>query len=147
MNRIPIIIDGVTRGQLELRREGAYMVCRGRAEWSGNMVRLWLHGNGRSEYLGVLQHDGTVRKRFTLSEFSRLPNPIACCTDSAGEEPRQADEETGDVLWVRQPDGTLVCREGNRQLIALPADEVRLPRGCRFLLRRIEGRDYVIFPY
>lgn len=150
MERIPIIIDGVTRGQLELRREGAYMVCRGRADWQGDMVRLWLYGKGQPGYLGVLQPDGTVRKRFSLSDFSRLPNPIEYCADQAKADEQklaQPAEEAVDVLWVRQSDGTLLRRDGRRQYIALPADGVRLPRGGDFLLRRIEGREYVIFPY
>ena len=109
------------------------------------MVRLWLYGRGEPAYLGVLQPDGTVRRRFSLSEFSCLPNPMEYCADRpkpTEQLPAPPVEESEDVLWVRQSDGTLLGERG----IAFPADGVRLPRGCGFLLRRIEGRDYVIFP-
>lgn len=140
MEQLPIIIDGEVCGQLTVRREGAYVVCRGHAKWSGELLRLWLYGGAEPVYLGVLQPDGTVRKRFSLSEFGRIRGVLTHC----GNRPMETVEvpaET-DTLWYLQPDGTL-RREG---YIAFPADGVRLPRGYSGLRRVIEGREYVIFP-
>ena len=146
MEQIPIIIDGKTCGQLRLRREGAYMVCSGQARYDGEMLRLWLYGGGERGYLGVLLPDGTVRKKFSLSDFAKLPTPIEYCGPEAQCTPRPT-EDTEDILWVRRSDGTLIRFDGRYRYIAFPADEVRLPRGGRFVLRNIEGRDYVVFPY
>lgn len=140
MEQLPIIIDGNTLGQLNIRREGAYVVCQGNARWNGGLLRLWLYGGAEPVYLGVLQPDGTVRKKFSLSEFGRIHGVLTHC-GNAPLEMREAPKET-DTLWYLQPDGTLRCGT----YIAFPADGVRLPRGYSGLRRVIEGREYIIFP-
>ncbi|MBR4077240.1 MAG: hypothetical protein IKK17_01405 [Oscillospiraceae bacterium] len=140
MEQLPILINGETLGQLSIRREGAYVVCQGYARWSGELLRLWLYGSGEPVYLGVLQPDGTVRKRFSLAEFGRIRGVLTHC-GNAPLKKVQSPEET-DTLWYLQPDGTLRCG----RYIAFPADGVRLPRGCSAVRRIIEGREYVIFP-
>ena len=141
MEQLPIIINGETCGQLTVRREGAYMLCRGHARWSGELLRLWLYGGAEPVYLGVLQPDGTVRKRYSLSEFGRIRGVLTHC----GNQPMERKAEppkVSDTLWYLQPDGTLRCGT----YLAFPADGVRLPRGCGGVRRIIEGREYVIFP-
>ena len=136
-----MILEGRTCGQLTIRREGAYVVCRGRAEYeSDKLLRLWLYGGEEPVYLGVLQPDGTVRKRFSLAEFGHIRGVLTHC----GDRPIQpkVDAEETDTLWVLQPDGTLRCNG----YTAFPADGVRLPRGYSGVRRVIEGREYVIFP-
>ena len=142
---IPIIIDGVTCGRGELQREGAYLVFRGRAKWKGGLVRLWLYGQGKPVYLGVLQPDGSLRRRFGASEIPLLPMPVTSC----GNRPHggeQKDISETDVLWFDQGDGTLLRQQGNKWYMALPACDLRLPRGCEGMRREIEGNEYVIFP-
>ena len=138
---LPIIIDGGTVGKLTVRREGAYMVCRGQAEWHGEgLLRLWLYGEGEPLYVGVLQPDGTLRKRYTLSEFG-------CDAKTyCGNAPRESAARETDIVWYRQPDGTLYRTGDGVRYIAFPADGVRLPRGCSGVRRMIEGREYVVFP-
>ena len=140
MEQFPIIIDGETLGQLTVRREGAYVVCHGHARWNGELLRLWLYGSGEPVYLGVLQPDGTVRKKFSLSEFGRIRGVLTHC-GNAPLKNVQSPEET-DTLWYLQSDGTLRCGT----YIAFPAEGVRLPRGYSGVRRVIEGREYVIFP-
>ena len=149
MERLPILIHGQERGTVRFRREGAYIVCGGQADYDGEMVRLWVYGNGEPGYLGVLIPDGkggaTLRKKFSLSDFSRLPNPMKYCApegqfSTIGKE----SVEKNDVIWYPVGDGTLVCSDGKH--MAFPTQDIRLPRGTRFLLRKIEGREYVIFP-
>ena len=142
---IPIIIDGVTCGQGELRREGAYLVFRGKAKWQGALVRLWLYGQGASVYVGVLQPDGTIRRRFGASEIPLLPLPVVSCGNRPPCAEKKADDEA-DVLWYDQGDGTLLRQQGGRWYLALPACDLRLPRGCDGMRREIEGNEYVIFP-
>ncbi|MBP3654476.1 MAG: hypothetical protein J6J04_03475 [Oscillospiraceae bacterium] len=151
MENIPIIIDGETCGSVQLRREGAYMVCRGQAVWSGDMVRLWLYGNGEPGYLGVLIPDGqgkaTLRKKFSMADFCHLPDPIEYCStqELRPKQPEPPIHET-DICWQDMGDGTLLHTNGRQRLIAFPAEGVVLPRGGSFLLREIEGKQYVIFP-
>ena len=47
--------------------------------------------------------------------------------------------------WYASPDGALVCFDGERNLIALPAGDVRIPAGGGGWQRTIEGKDYVVF--
>ena len=149
MNRIPVIIDGQRCGTLQMHREGAYMVCSGSVNYTGDVLRLWVYGNGAPVYLGVLIPDGkgggSVRKKFGMSDYSRLPHPIQYCGVAENEEssvPKTTEEE---VVWYAVGDGTLVRREGKREYIAFPAEGVHVPRGGEFLLRQIEGRQYVVF--
>lgn len=140
MEQLPIIIDGNTLGQLNIRREGAYVVCQGHARWDGGLLRLWLYGGAEPVYLGVLQSDGTVRKRYSLAEFGRIRGVLTHCGNQPMETP-QFSAET-DTVWYQQPDGTLRCGG----YIAFPAEGVRLPRGYSSVRRMIEGKEYVIFP-
>ena len=140
MEQLPIIIDGETCGQLSIRREGAYVVCRGHAKWSGTLLRLWLYGGEEPVYLGVLQPDGTLRKRFSLGEFARIRGVLTHCGNEGAEKAEKDGEQ--DTIWYLQSDGSL--RSG--AYVAFPADGVRLPRGCGGVRRIIEGREYVIFP-
>ena len=141
MEQLPMILEGRTCGQLTVRREGAYMVCSGRADYHDHkLLRLWLYGGEEPVYLGVLQPDGTVRKRFSLAEFGRIRGVLTHCGDCPPQT-KAAAEET-DTLWVQQSDGTLRCNG----YTAFPADGVRLPRGYSGVRRVIEGKEYVIFP-
>ena len=140
MEQIPIIIDGEPRGRLNIRREGAYVVCSGHVPWSGELLRLWLYGSGEPVYLGVLQPDGTVRKRFSLGEFRSIRGVLTHCGNRAAEQ--TAAPEAEDTIWYLQSDGTL----RRDTYIAFPAEGVRLPRGCSGVRRVIEGKEYVIFP-
>ena len=142
MEQLPIIIDGKTCGQLTVRREGAYMLCRGRADWQGGLLRLWLYGRGEPVYVGVLQPDGSLRKKFSLREYGS--GGFSHC----GNRPMTDKEPTedADVLWYLQADGTLLREEDGLRYIAFPADGVRLPAGWVGVRRVIEGREYVVFP-
>ena len=59
--------------------------------------------------------------------------------------PAPVAEETGDLLWLRRADGTLTAHDGISTLLALPAALRTKPRGT--VLRRIEGKDYLVFRY
>ena len=151
MEQLSIVIDGQECGLVRFRREGAYIVCSGQASYEGEMVRLWIYGRGEPGYLGVLIPDGqggaTVRKKFSLADFARLPNPIDYCGPEREEAVSSSDSvHEADTLWYALEDGTLVRFERGHRFVAFPADGVRLPRGGEFLVRQIEGRQYVVFP-
>ena len=49
------------------------------------------------------------------------------------------------LIWREQRDGSLVAKEGNHTLLALPARLRSAPQGAD--LRRIGGREYLVFRY
>ena len=56
-----------------------------------------------------------------------------------------AAEDAGELLWFRSPDGSLVSFDGKSHLVALPVKlRAAVPNA---VLRRIEGREYMIFRY
>ena len=49
------------------------------------------------------------------------------------------------LIWREQRDGSLVAKEGSHTLLALPASLRHVPQGAD--LRRIGGREYLVFRY
>ena len=61
-------------------------------------------------------------------------------------EPRPASTmEPPALIWQERRDGSLVAKEGSHTLLALPARLRRAPQGAD--LRRIGGREYLVFRY
>ena len=49
------------------------------------------------------------------------------------------------LIWRARRDGSLVTEEGGHMLLALPASLRHAPQGAD--LRRIGGREYLVFRY
>lgn len=61
-------------------------------------------------------------------------------------EPQAASTvEPPTLIWQERRDGSLVAKEGSHTLLALPARLRRAPQGAD--LRRIDGREYLVFRY
>ena len=61
-------------------------------------------------------------------------------------EPQVASTvEPSTLIWQERRDGSLVAKEGSHTLLALPARLRRAPQGAD--LRRIGGREYLVFRY
>lgn len=70
--------------------------------------------------------------------------------DGSGEETERALTEHGDtpddaLLWFLRPDGSMSAFDGRQSLVALPS-RLRTEREGT-VVRRINGRDYMIFGY
>lgn len=50
-----------------------------------------------------------------------------------------------DILWFSTPEGTLRGFDGEKIIVALPAELHNAPRGAK--LRNINGKDYMVFCY
>ena len=76
-----------------------------------------------------------------------VPEPAQEEAPPAVPEPAQEDAPPAleDVYWYASPDGALVCFDGERNLIALPTGDERIPSGPGGWPRTIEGREYVIY--
>ena len=70
--------------------------------------------------------------------------------DTSSEATEKAEPETAPPaageLWYSAPDGSLSRFDGERLLVALPSENVRVPEWARGVVRRINGREYVVFP-
>ncbi len=157
---VPIRIDGREAGRLSVARDGLYTVFEAALPGRGELVRLWVHGAGRSAYLGVMQPGSgglRLRRRLSRAELCGFPEPIEYASDLEGEETEKPagtppvpetepdpEPEEG-LLWVRRPDGSLVAIDGAARLLALPA-KLRTPNP-RAVERVIEGKKYLVFRY
>ena len=165
----PIIIGGEERGTLRVSQEGLYTVFE--AELPGvyeGMHRIWLHGGGRSAYLGLLQpwSGGMyLRKKYSKSAMHSIPQIVERVSDKEREfdekaapaaeiEPSPAQscpwpapmpEDEQGLLWLRREDGSMLSHDGISSLVALPASLRRGTKGA--VLRQIEGREYIVFRY
>ena len=136
-------------GTLESAADGLYTVFTARCEPVSPRLRLAVFGEDRSAYLGLMLPDGTgslyLRKRLTRLERSRLPDPILFAAEEGSPRSAPAPEPAADT-WSPAPDGTLRRRAEGTEYVAVPAERVRAPLLPRRLLRRIHGRDYLVFP-
>ena len=149
----PIYIDGEEVGTLTETREGLYRVFRAECAMREGLHRLWLYGEGRGVYLGLLAPEGgrlCLTRRF--SRASGLPETIDCARDNAAPAPKTApppdarppEEEKDELLWFSRPDGTLTAFDGQSHYLALPAALApSSPVAGR--LRRIGGKEYLVF--
>jgi hypothetical protein len=59
--------------------------------------------------------------------------------------PAAGDCAEDGLRWYSSPDGVLVTNGPGRSLAALPAGDGRIPPDVPGLMRRIEGRDYLVY--
>ena len=96
----PILIGGERAGTLRESQSGLYTLFEaGLPEDPGGLVRLYVHGGGRSAYLGLLTPDGgglALRRRLSALERRALPAEIAFASDAAeaSDVPEVADATT-----------------------------------------------------
>ena len=156
----PLMINGKRSGSFTMERRGLYTYMEAWSESAPELTRLWMHGEGRSAYLGLMQPSGggmLLRKRLSRSELEAYPQTPAYVSDSPEGPAREAEtppervEKKGssapgeDISWHRCADGSLRSVHRGRELVALPAALRKTPPGVE--LREIEGREYMIFRY
>lgn len=131
------------------------------------MLRLSVYGGGREGYLGVMSPagDGRVALRRSLSraalrgfperieyaapsgEAAPAPKPEKPAPEPVSEPEPEPEPEDG-LIWYSSPDGTLSAHDGRRLLVGpCPADDARVPAWAGDVVRYINGRKYVVFPW
>ncbi len=166
----PIIINGENCGELTVSREGAYTRFVADCVSFGGVIRLSVYGAGAEGYLGVpMPLNGRLRldKRLSPAAIKAFPKKIERCS-LAGEKPEpepapetepectEAPEEKEDspcreekdeesTYWYATTDGALVSREGERELVALPPEDERVPKDIPGQPRIIEGKEYLVY--
>ena len=78
------------------------------------------------------------------------PDPAPTPEEESQPQPEPEPEPASTVeppilIWQERRDGSLVAKEGSHTLLALPASLRHVPPGAD--LRRIGGREYLVFRY
>ena len=167
----PLYFAGEERGRLCVSQDGLYTVLEAVAESTAEPTRIWVYGAaGSGAYLGLMQpwSGGLyLKRRLSRRELESFPQSIECASDRRPDESAQRPQtesapvrksspeaesaavnesaEEPELLWLRRPDGSLTAFDGERNLVALPASLRHSPEGA--VLRRIDGREYLIFRY
>lgn len=162
----PVMFGGREIGSLRAYARGAMTVFEAEASDPGGVLRLSVYGGGREGYLGVMSPagEGRVALRRSLSraalrgfperieyaapsgEAAPAPEPEKPAPETVSE-PEPAPEPEDGLIWYSSPDGTLSAHDGRRLLVALPADDARVPAWAGDVVRYINGRKYVVFPW
>lgn len=162
----PVMFGGREIGSLRAHARGAMTVFEAEAADPGGVLRLSVYGGGREGYLGVMSPagEGRVALRRSLSraalrgfperieyaapsgEASPAPEPEKPAPEPVSEPEPEPEPEDG-LIWYSSPDGTLSAHDGRRLLVALPADDARVPAWAGDVVRYINGRKYVVFPW
>lgn len=162
----PVMFGGREIGSLRAHERGAMTVFEAEAADPGGVLRLSVYGGGREGYLGVMSPagDGRVALRRSLSraalrgfperieyaapsgEAAPAPKPEKPAPEPFSEPEPEPEPEDG-LIWYSSPDGTLSAHDGRRLLVALPADDARVPAWAGDVVRYINGRKYVVFPW
>lgn len=167
--KYPLLIDGRESGELRVTRREALTLFEAEAEDGGGILRLSVYGGGREGYLGVMSPSGegrvALRRQLSRAALRDFPEQIeyaapagaapAVTEPEPGPEPESAPEPEpgqdegpeGGLIWYSSPDGTLSAHDGRRLLVALPADDARVPAWAGDVVRSINGRKYVVFPW
>ena len=167
--KYPLLIDGRESGELRVTRRGALTLFEAEAEDGGGILRLSVYGGGREGYLGVMSPSGegrvALRRQLSRAALRDFPEHIeyaapagaapAVTEPEPGPEPESTPEPEpgqdegpeGGLIWYSSPDGKLSEHDGRRLLVALPADDARVPAWAGDVVRSINGRKYVVFPW
>ena len=171
----PILIEGQEAGRLSVRQEGLYTVFEASLPPRPGLTRLWVAGEGRSVYLGLMEPGAEglrLCRRLSAAAMRDFPPTIAYAAieepvfrpvqpSAAPEEAEEAEAEPekppplpavpppaqpGEGLtWFSRPDGSLTAFDGYSGLLALPARLRRRGPGLRLVW--IDGREYMVFRY
>lgn len=94
---------------------------------------------------------GEKPESFPDPEPECIPETV-CESEEKVEEPCETEEKPcekaeapEDTLWYATTDGALVSRDGDREMVALPPEDERVPRDFPGQPRIIEGKEYLVY--
>lgn len=149
MENYPVFIDGRECGSLSVSRDGLLTKLEAQCRHSEKLVRLYIFGNGKSTYLGVMQPQNDklcITKKLSRSQMKALPEKIEYAADMpmAKGEKKSVQPECDDKLWFQTPQGFLTCFDGRQSLVAIPSN-MPPTRNAKRMIRYISGRQYAVF--
>lgn len=78
-------------------------------------------------------------------ECEREPEECEPKPEECEAKPVDCEPEPDSLYWYASPDGALVCFDGERNRIALPLGDERVPKEPKGTRKWIEGRDYMVY--
>ena len=85
----PIIIDGITEGEIAVSREGLFWIFEAKCNMRDEIVRLSVYGDGAEGYLGVMEPYGDIlqlTKKLSRTALSTFPQSITHGGQKGGSE-------------------------------------------------------------
>lgn len=158
MNELPLFADnGVPAGKLLWSKEGLYLQLEARAEGCfDGICRAYLKGEQGEQLLGVMEPEGqgmVCRKRFAEPQLRHLGRWQGAVLRKNGERDWQPYDGEVAGNWGKRlgREGTLLRRQGNLLLVALPYP----PGGefpftelfCLAEIFEIGGLRYVVYTF
>lgn len=141
MDKYPVYIGNEEKGSLAVYPDGLMTCFEAECESTAEIIRLNVYGSDGEAYLGTLTPAGDklcLKRKFSRAQLRSMPQKILYAADN-----RLASDAADDgITWYESNGGVLTAYDGGNTLTALPLGGGAFPEDK---IRRINGRDYVIF--
>jgi len=153
----PLFVSGERAGLLRVHQDGLFTVFEAQCGFRRELLRISVYGQGREGYLGIMQPRSGglyLKRKFSRGQMKGFPEIIEYAApagmnvkkenaDAVAEEKTEPVEDA--LCWYRMCDGSLIRRDGDSIIVALPARLRKHTPGT--VLREIDGRLYMLFRY
>ena len=170
----PIYIHHENAGTLTVEQQGLYTRFSAHLQDTGELIRLWVYGEGKSALLGVAMPENgqlILERKFSRTALRNFPAVIDYAA-LEGEEPAkpQAEpaeepepeavpqeptppvsveepeqEQEPELIWYSRADGCLTTVWEGHSFVAVPLEFCGEEREGMLEQRTIEGREYAVF--
>ena len=85
---ITVYINQNPAGELTISQAGLYTIMEANANAEG-LIRLWVHGGGKSAYLGIMEPKNGglyLYRRFTRRQLAAFPDPVKFASDQEQDD-------------------------------------------------------------
>lgn len=165
----PIYIHQEKAGTLTVEQQGLYTRFSARLNDNGELIRLFVYGEGKSALLGVAMPENgelILERKFSRTAMRSFPAQIdyAAPEGEAIEEPKpkpepkaevkaavqpeakaEPESEEPELIWYSRADGCLTTLWQGRSFVAVPLELCGEEREKMLEQREIEGREYAVF--
>ena len=153
----PIYIHQEKAGTLTVEQQGLYTRFSARLPDTGELIRLYVYGQGKSALLGVAMPENgelILERKFSRTAMLSFPTQIdyAAPENEAPEIPKaepvteaEKQSEEPELIWYSRADGSLTTLWQGRSFVAVPLELCGSEREDMVEQRRIEGREYAVF--
>ena len=153
----PIYIHQEKAGTLTVEQQGLYTRFSARLPDTGELIRLYVYGEGKSALLGVAMPENGelfLERKFSRTAMRSFPAQIDYAApegeviEEAKPEPKspeQPESEEPELIWYSRADGSLTTLWQGHSFVAVPLELCGSEREGMVEQRRIEGREYAVF--
>ena len=171
----PIYIHHENAGTLRVEQQGIYTRFSARLSDTGELIRLWVYGEGKSALLGVAMPENgqlILERKFSRTALRDFPAVIDYAAPEGEEptkpraepveEPKKPEavpleptppvsveepepEQEPELIWYSRADGCLTTVWEGHSFVAVPLEFCGEEREGMLEQRTIEGREYAVF--